>query len=210
MTIKKYGALTLAAGLVALAGQAGAATITLAGGGTTDDCVLSNMTTSVACDGDFAIENNGGNVAVGDLDGLFLADGVAINGWTKVDKIESFNQGGSAGDQASGNDQFSFADAASGGLSGTWKLEDLSFDPTKWYVFSLKGGKTSTVYFMNTAFDSGSWTDDDLAGALSNAVLFSAPGATAPVPVPAALPLLALGLGGLGFVGRKRRRANRA
>ena len=42
------------------------------------------------------------------------------------------------------------------------------------------------------------------SGAIDN-IMFSP--AVAPIPVPAALPLLAAGLGGLAFVGRRRRRA---
>jgi hypothetical protein len=191
-----------------LAMSASAATITVAGGGTTDNCSLANFTVSVACDGDFAVANQGGNVAGSDINGLFFADGAPISGWAEIDAIGSVN---STGVQTGANGLFRINTTNTS--SGTWELiNPFAFDASKYYVFALKGATDQVAYFMDIASLFGNWTNGDLQtpngqmnlAGLSNIRLFEAPGNPSVVPLPAAGWLLLAGVGGLAAMRRKK------
>lgn len=199
----------MAAGLSLAASAASASTVTLAGGGTTDDCDLANLTVSVACDGDFSTANPGGNVAGGDLDGLFALDGQILTGWSLLDQIGSVD---SSGTQVSAGGLFEFT--TTDRESGTWSLiNPFAFAANKLYIFTLKGSTDQVAYVMDGASLLGSWANGDLSTGfprfntpqLSNVRLFEIE--TAVIPVPAAGFMLLLGLGGLAAV-RRRKSAN--
>lgn len=201
MTIKK---IVLAASILFAASSANASTVTLAGGGTTDQCDLANLTVSVACDGDFSTANNGGNVAGTDLDGLFSLDGQVLTGWSLLDQIGSVD---SSGEQVSADGLFEFT--TTDRESGSWSLIDpFAFAANKLYIFTLKGSTNQVAYVMDGATLLGDWSNGDLSTKkfkipqLSNVRLFEIE--TAVIPVPAAGFMLLLGLGGLAAVRRRK------
>ncbi|MBM1291377.1 VPLPA-CTERM sorting domain-containing protein [Ponticoccus sp. SC6-11] len=194
----------MAAGLSLAASAASASTVTLAGGGTTDDCDLANLTVSVACDGDFSTANPGGNVAGGDLDGLFALDGQILTGWSLLDQIGSVD---SSGTQVSAGGLFEFT--TTDRESGSWSLiNPFAFAANKLYIFTLKGANDQAAYVMDGATLLGDWSNGDLLTKkfnipqLSNVRLFEIE--TAVIPVPAAGFMLLLGLGGLAAVRRRK------
>jgi hypothetical protein len=90
--------------------------------------------------------------------------------------------------------------------SGTWEYNQCAtcVGVTSWVA---KDGDGFRWFYQpnepRVALTSGSW--NTLGKGLSHITFYDS--AVAPVPVPAALPLLALGLGGLGFAARRQRRA---
>ena len=204
-----------AAGAVMLfAGAANAATVTnVSNGLATDECSLSNFTTSIACSGDISTANNGGNVASGDLDGVFQdADGL-IENWMMADEISSVDQGNFSSEQQGAEGIFEIMlTEVEGALTGMWRLiAPATFNQDYYYAFAIKGSTDQAVYVMDTSIMSGDWTTFDLENsggspALSNIALFKAPGADMPeIPLPAAGWLLLGGLGGLAAMKRRRK-----
>jgi hypothetical protein len=197
--------------LAFFASSATAATITVVGGATTDDCSLSNFTVSVACDGDFSATGGGGNVQGSDLNGLFLADGTPISGWSLLDSIGSVSSGG---EQLSSGGLFKINTTDQ--ESGTWTLVDpFAFSAFKSYVFVLKGATNQVAYFMDSTFFNGNWNNTDLGFTnpggqftvpeLSNIRLFEVDSTV--IPLPAAGWLLIGGIGALVAVRRRKKAA---
>jgi hypothetical protein len=100
------------------------------------------------------------------------------------------------------------ANAAFFGFSGAYDLFDFALSPADAAAFDLLaafGTVTSTSVFALHQFVDVSTTGGLLTWGSSSNVDFSV-GTASAVPVPAALPLLASGLGALGFAGWQRKR----
>jgi hypothetical protein len=170
--------LTLAVGVALGASGASALTMGLTDLGT---CNTSQLTTSTDCEGAFE-----GNDANSNLDGLF-----SKSGWTKLSGV-------------------SLSLTGAGGTSGTWSVSGWGSLTTVMAV--LKGGPTFAAYLLDLSATSGDWNTSGLlkgnltpGPGLSHFEFYSTEPSA--VPLPAAGWMLIAGLGGLGLMGRSRRRA---
>ena len=99
-----------------------------------------------------------------------------------------------------------------GGYSGTWTFTPGTTGLVPGFILIHAGGGPNILYEINTPGDSGNWdTSENINNGgqqanLSNFDMFSG---TA-VPLPAALPLFATGIGGLGLLGWRRKRKGAA
>lgn len=89
------------------------------------------------------------------------------------------------------------------GIPVLWEIEDLASAFTGNYSFTINGVGDTANFF--TLFDGFAGLDSELA-ALEDGQTFGITATVSPIPVPAALPLLAGGLGMLGLMGWHRRR----
>ncbi len=99
--------------------------------------------------------------------------------------------------------------ASSGSLASfgsTTGVFDIAANLTGSVAVMLKAGNTWVSYLYN-GLAAGSYTFDLLAAGTGNALSNIRIISTNPIPLPAALPLLAGALGGLAWVGRRRRKA---
>lgn len=221
----------LGAGALSLvAGAASAATVeNYSTEAPEDSCVLTNFTTSIACNGNFTTTGQGGgggNVSAGDINPLFYDGDVSnpIDDWMLVSEISSADLLSPENSLQSvpeneGDAIFEIMVMAVEGdeeedsfIQGMWRLaEGSSFDPDYFYAFSIKGSTDQAVYVMDTSIDDGAWKTMDLLNngenfpGLSNIQLWKAPGNMTPIPLPAAGWLLLGGLGGLYAMKRRRK-----
>ncbi len=138
---------------------AGSANTIVPDGPTEVGCELENFTVSVACIAGFPVVNNGGNVAGGDLDGLFSVGGVVLTGWSQIDKIDTVEVAGTQ----NGNNGLFYITTDAANTEGEWGLlADFVFDPTKYYIFALKGATMQVAYLMDSEVLAGLWQNDDL------------------------------------------------
>ncbi len=177
MTNLKYLAVAL---LVAWGGGAQAA---LTSTGT--DCDVASVGGATACAGIFD-----GNDSNQTLDGLF-----GVPEWTEILKLDS-----GSGVEESNGIRLDVTDSS-------WEVDGYAGnDPV---MFVLKGGRSFSAFLMDTTVSSGNWDTDsllkgngDVGAGLSHWTVY---GGTVAIPVPAALPLLLLGVGALGYMAHRRR-----
>lgn len=155
-------------------------------------CQIGSLSGSTACEGIFD-----GNDANQSLDGLF-----GLSGWVQIEKVNA-----SSGSSNSANLNLIVTQDALDAKSGTWNIDGYaSFNPV---MFVLKGGPTFSAFLMDPGFTSGTWdtmSNQDGSGALEPGLShFTIYAVTTVVPLPAALPLFASGLGLLGFMGWRRK-----
>lgn len=167
---------------------------------TAESCMTSSVQGSTACAGVFD-----GNDSNSDLDGLF-----GFTGWTEVLKLNS-----SSGMQSGNGVELTVTNTGSG---GTWSIDTYGgYDPV---MFVTKGGPTFSAFLMDLTTLTGSWDtlsmlkgNGSRGAGLSHWTIYQAgtgggggqpPGGTAPVPLPAALWLLAGSVGALSFIRRRK------
>jgi hypothetical protein len=203
--MSKYQKFTslVAAGAFAIFGlgvtSASAATLSTPGLTT---CSTTNLTTSLACEGQY--DGNDSNALV---EGLF-----GYSGWIQIAKVEG----------SSGTSGILTTTAASDAKSGTWAADLSSYEVV---MAVLKGSNEFSAYLLNLNFNSGTWSTTALLNngenqpnlshfsLYSNTCLTNDPNCgggvkpPSPVPLPAGMPLLLVGLGAFGFMRRKARKA---
>ncbi len=107
-----------------------------------------------------------------------------------------------------GTGKITFTDApASGDNPGTWGISDPTGIASQ-VVIVLKQSNSWAAFLVSAL--SGNWTTSGPGRStqgLSHADVWYKPGDTTDVPLPATLPLVLAGLGGLGLLTRRRRAA---
>ena len=186
---------TLVVSALGLAGMSSVAmALTLSA---TNFCDTSQLTTSTDCVGTIIDPEN-------DTPATYLATNnfFGINNWTQVQKTDGPN-----------NILYNFDVDSVDESEGTWSVS--SFNGWSDAVIVLKGGTSWSAYLLDVLFLSGDWNTLGLLNAagnhpdLSHASLYvgGIKSNNNIVPLPAALPLLLGGLGGLAWLGRIRKRS---
>ncbi len=156
-------------------------------------CSLSDVTVSTACE-----VYDGANDTT-----AFIAsvDPFGITDWTLADKS----------DGPDGDHNIILKDVVNDVTSGTWSVD--SFNGYSSVMLTMKAGNAFVAYLLDVTNLSGTWTTEGVlvnrqgnGRDLSHMSLYYSPDSLTAVPLPAALPLYAVGLAVLGFFGWRKRK----
>ena len=111
------------------------------------------------------------------------------------------------GDESGGNQNIVFTGLST--ANGTWAISANAFEIASQIVVTLKQSSSFAAFLIAAGETSGTWSTSGPGGSsmgLSHGSVYYLPGDTTTViPLPAALPLFLGALGGLGFLGWRRR-----
>lgn len=178
------------------------------------NCDTANFTTSKGCISPIP-GGSGGNVKEDEMN-TFTANGVVgafgFTNWEKLGKIDLGQSGEDTTlESAPAPFAFSITVGDDGRLTGSWSLNPLFTWGDGEYAFAIKGSTDNAVYWMDTAFTSGTYTTAELSSGgsqqpgLSNITLFGTEG-LAPIPLPASVLMILGALGAMAGVSWSRRR----